>query len=765
MKKSNLLISCRAIYAQLSSGILLHLKCLLFVALFLFGNLSLSSQNEFDEFKEQSQYDGLNQSNVLFEKLKPKIDRIYANGSMTFLPNIQVTEKELFKSINLNSDITFKQVRERKSRFDENASFKKFDQFYKGIKVQNKGYTIKIKDNSKVELFTPNIVDEINIDITPKKSLESIQSRFEQDRIVKPELIISNDFGSEYKLIWSFYKANDKKTEQIWIDAHTGQILKTLDDLVPNLTATVPHYGGPHQLNDWDDGNFTRMVTPTGDIIIYEGLTNPAFPLDLTEWTNNLIPMTTNTSDWGTDASDLSKAAFYGANLVVPEFLNMGVDFGTVNIATGGTNSSAFLNGINEAHIRIGMWAGEEFSTLDIIGHELGHEYIGLFLDYTNINTNQSLHEGIADIMGTYVESFIQGVDWVICDDNATLAADLDRDLSSLACLTALGGAVQHERGLVIGHWFFALSTGIPADDIPAIGMQTAMDIIVEALNNLGNVNAGFPEMRTETLLATLNNFGVCSDEYQAVVNAWDRVCVTGASETCPCDLFDVPVLSTTDVENPCPEKSVALDQFSIGTPPANAVVMWSKDGDPSNGVSPVFDDIVTTSGEYFAYYYLPDEDCFGPASEPIRVNISSCCQFTNTIVINSTVTYDSPMSFGGSITINAGGTLIVESKVELGQYKEVRVNSGGTLILQGGDAQLTKCPTASLWQGLSVFDGGEVVVDGGRIDYALHGIRAYGGSTLDFNTLTFLGTRRWNQWYLFKRPSQFNTVQKCKYF
>jgi len=62
-----------------------------------------------------------------------------------------------------------------------------------------------------------------------------------------------------------------------------------------------------------------------------------------------------------------------------------------------------------------------------------------------------------------------------------------------------------------------------------------------------------------------------------------------------------------------CPVSEIDLNSLHLGDVPFNVQLQWSTDSDPSDGVSPIIDSNINTSGTYYAYYYFVNEECYGP--------------------------------------------------------------------------------------------------------------------------------------------------------
>lgn len=110
---------------------------------------------------------------------------------------------------------------------------------------------------------------------------------------------------------------------------------------------------------------------------------------------------------------------------------NLGTNFNNVRAHWfPGLNTAKNYRGKPNEECRIAFGAmnfGEGNSTVeyDIIGHELAHSMLRTFFDHDRIE-NTSLHEGLSDILGTYVESILEGdIDWIIGDNIPFVIRDL----------------------------------------------------------------------------------------------------------------------------------------------------------------------------------------------------------------------------------------------------------------------------------------------------------------------------------------------------
>ena len=695
--------------------------------------------------------------------------KFYVDGTFEIKDSSTVNKNTILGYLNLDTQTSFLLSRVRPSRFKENVTFTFFQQYYDSLEVEGGGYTIQ-QDTTTGKLihFSPHLYSNINIATTPSYTESQLTNYFANDTLLSYDLLITPRFG-DFKLVWvcNIFKNDSLKIH--FINAHSGALLETIEGLGSIEAETFTY--GTQNLNDLTVNNTTTMEGPNNtnnkSLILYENISRSEFfslpiinlPSDYDQWPSAKIPSTTN-SEWGTDAHILSRELFYTGDLVINAFKEgyAKIEFGNVRLMTSPGVSNAVVRSLSRLANCICLLGEREFpefsiiiplSTFDIVAHELAHCFLFEFLAYGNPLKSATLHEGIADIFSQYIERYLPGpengnrpdneTDWILGGDQTLLAEEwLDRDLSKHVCLDDIENSEEdnrpHRRGLVIGHWFYSIVNGIIEDDIPALGMETAIDILIWSLDNMPSRLAGLPEFREQTLICAGQEFGVCSPEYRAVVNAWNRVCVPGPSEPCLCDPDTPPALTDLVAYNDCPNFFIDLSDYYTSTPPENSILIWSTDPNPEPFPDPIVDPIIEIHQNntiYFAYYYNEGLKCYSLPSIGIEVYIESCCNDTEDVYISGTVNYENPMSTGGNIFVRNQRVLTISNYLEIGNDKGIFVEEGGKLIIEGPDAILTVCdPGTDHWNGISLEPGSELITRGGQILNAKNGIYAQIGQS-----------------------------------
>jgi Zn-dependent metalloprotease len=217
--------------------------------------------------------------------------------------------------------------------------------------------------------------------------------------------------------------------------------------------------------------------------------------------------------------------------------------------------------------------------SLDIVGHEYTHGeiyYATGGLSY--VAETGAIEEGLADIFGALIQTSIEGYShdrtYTIGED-VFLVDDYKRSLINpkslgLHAIDAsceewdlgqpdtymgqywdtrgcdLGGV--HTNATIMGHWFYLLAEGgLGTNDngksynVNGIGRDKAAKIAFAFIENYIEYGSNFSDARNGTLMAAMDEYQICSDEFVQVANAWHAVGVTSS-------------LSAYNVINPCSE-------------------------------------------------------------------------------------------------------------------------------------------------------------------------------------------------------------------
>jgi len=510
------------------------LICLLFI--FFTSNLT-AQENNYQRASLCSNYNAFAKSSQI-EQVKPLVAEVRENGTLLLDPEKADSMEILFQKMGVTAGTTFQFVKETKSRLDSTKFFRKYQQYYNGVEVEGGGYTTAYigpggPTNPCVVAYmmAPHILTEISLNHNPTLPSTSLSTILEIQNEDNSKLLITHNLTNqcEYRLVWQveYYKDYPKIS---WVDAHTGAVIRTIDSRAGHNAPTITY--GPVSLTDRTVGPTTTLESPDGSIILYDfGNNCPDNNLPV-NWPLTAVPSTNNVNEWTNESTQGAYQTFWATSQVVTLYEGIGINFGTINVGSCDEEGAFCLFGSNTtaAFITIGTGDGLPLGIFDIVAHELGHAFMFDFINYTNTG-NRTLHEAMADIFGTYIESLVpinNGIDWSIGDDEPIVAAIINRNLQTTPnnCFQSTQNNLDwYVRGQPLGHWYFLVSQGDATRGIPALGTLPALDILIESLNMIDD-NSDIPDLMEETMTIVEEQFGRCSDQFFAVARAWEAICV-----------------------------------------------------------------------------------------------------------------------------------------------------------------------------------------------------------------------------------------------
>ena len=495
-------------------------------------------------------------------------EKIYPTGLIKFHPT-RTHElggfDDLKPYLDICSNCTFQLASTETGHFDQGRTYTRYQQYYLGVEVEDGG-VIMVEDDDNpcgITYLSAFIVSDINVSITPQINLVTlasiVQGIITGPVVVNPaklrhQLVISHNLNNQcgYSLAWKV-EYDDDGRHKAWIDAISGNVLKTIK-VDKHLNAPTEVYGtAPTHvvaLNDFTDPNgVTTLMTPDQSVIGYDFGGAFEFPstslddhfLDSPYFVSSRIPQTTALI-WPSTPSLRIRGvyqAFYSVGLVRDALDNeLGFDFKKIHVGAHlngqETNTAKILTSVSsldEAFVAFGQYGNGNANSLcvhDVVAHELGHEIID---DTPNFDLGdgdgpRSLEEAICDMIGTYIESVIQGgiIDWQIADDGAIAAGDIARDLSNpnYSLYEEVEDFTQeHDRSEPLGHWFYLISEG--TQGISGLGIKPALELVLMSLELMPS-SSDYQEMRDHTIALAEELYGPCSEEARVVKRAWHQI-------------------------------------------------------------------------------------------------------------------------------------------------------------------------------------------------------------------------------------------------
>lgn len=549
-----------------------------------FNNLTGQQAVNVDEATQSRCY-GYNEfrlnSNIKSDKM---IDQVYPRGGITFNQEHTgeiVSLDDIHDLLNVESGSTFELTRQTTSRFNPEKTFYRFQQFHQGVPVDGGGYTLAASNIPgdgcvhSVYSLSPSIITGLQSTNTVASiSSQNIESIINANEVKEVDLVIVKEIDGDCtpRLVYKTdYLKEGKK--QSWIDAITGDVLKTFD-MNQHLMAPTQDYGDVF-LDDTPYFNGTengrRLVSSGNRVWTYNNINLFSHEIisgidDDGAYDEEQIPFTIY-STWpqpGQQVSGEGVPNLFQMHHVGTESLNAWDDYfqsdneeewqgfqelhisTTTAFGSGAQYVGHLVNPVEELYVFIGaLEDGRRLNLFDVLNHEMTHGYLDRnnLLNYNSPDT-RAVNEGIADIFGVYFEAMANqdGVhDWLMADDR-TNGDPSDRDVVNPAfdCITADGfeDGSKHERGSPLTHWFYLITDGRAGTNsnnptIEGLGLEKAMSIVVETLNNLESPDVGYEGIKEASLMVIDDTYGICSVESTSVRRAWNAICV-GEEDVCP---------------------------------------------------------------------------------------------------------------------------------------------------------------------------------------------------------------------------------------
>lgn len=493
----------------------------------------------------------------------------------------------LSKSLKLNPDIGFSLQNLQPD--SKGGVHYRFIQTYKNIPVFGKTYIVHTKNNMLISVngdIIPSVENNAVAAIDEEKALKYALKYFDAEiykwLIPAEETMLKRISGNteatyypkgelyfvpaagdlksgNYRLAYRFdiYSSKPLKREYVFVDASTGEIIFTLNRIQTTDVPGIAHtkYSGVQTIvADTFNGSFRLREAGRGKGIetfnMQQGY-NQSSAVDFTDadndW-NNFNPQldeVATDAHWGTEMTYDYFYNKYNWNSIdnnkykLTSFVHLGYNF--VNAFWDGW----YMNYGDGDGITYGP-----LTSIDICGHEITHGLDQNTADLIYSYESGALNEGYSDIFGTCVEWYARpgNADWKISADFGPPFRDIS-DPNSLGLPdtyhgtnwyygTGDNGGVHTNCG-VLGYWFYLLTQGgsgindnNDAYIVNGIGMDSAAAIAFRTLTVYLSPDADYADARFYSILSAYDLFGACSDNAEAVTNAWYAVGVGSVYDT-----------------------------------------------------------------------------------------------------------------------------------------------------------------------------------------------------------------------------------------
>ncbi|KAF2336968.1 M4 family metallopeptidase [Flavobacterium daemonense] len=409
----------------------------------------------------------------------------------------------------------------------------------------------------------------------------------------KPEgelVYVGPDFSSqlkEYHLAWKYdiYATNPQSSQTIYVDANTGKTILKID-LSRDLRSAADADGRPAigKGKARFAGDVTFGTTQYADGYRLESLVGkykvPMYTLNMNHAEHASDDVLTEYIDEDNNWNDLynkdhDEAAIdihWGMqttlNYYEEKFDRNSVDdkgmtiFALAHLGTNVENAS-WTGG----WAQFGDGIDQPFVSLGITGHEMTHAITQFSAGLIYQGESGAMNESFSDIFGISIELYA-GKDsksdiWMLGDElykHGSLRSMADPKAAGQpdtyggeywadpAASSDNGGV--HQNSGITNYWYYLLVEGGKgvndlnnSYDIKGIGLEKAEKIAYVTLTEYLSPSSNFRDMRNASLMATEDLYGLGSEEYKQVTNAWYAIGV-GAP-------YSDKQLSIVSVQNP----------------------------------------------------------------------------------------------------------------------------------------------------------------------------------------------------------------------
>jgi Zn-dependent metalloprotease len=354
-------------------------------------------------------------------------------------------------------------------------------------------------------------------------------------------------FMTGYKLAYKIdvYAEQPLGYYSVFVDAHSGAIITKYNNLQYEYetgTAVTLYHDTVQIVTEHFPGGFRLREVRDGVVIMTLDANNKTGLKDATDFTdtdnfwNNVnarLDETATDVHWSTEMTyDYYKQVHHRNSID-----NKGMDI--ISLAHIGVNyANAYWNG---AFMSYGDGNNRNpFTRVQIVGHELTHGVTQHTAALIYAYESGALNESFSDIFGMSIGYWAGSTNpdgsmiWKIisrdlADPNSTHQPDTYKGKYWKTGGADNGGV--HTNSQVQNHWYYILcegETGVNDNgqeyDVKPIGIEKAEKIAYRTLTYYLFPATQFSDARNASLQAAEELYGMCSDEYKTVANAWFAV-------------------------------------------------------------------------------------------------------------------------------------------------------------------------------------------------------------------------------------------------
>ncbi|MEV6520336.1 M4 family metallopeptidase [Longispora sp. NPDC051575] len=444
-----------------------------------------------------------------------------------------------------------------------------FDRQYQGLPVVGGDFTVVTDARGTVKSTSVAQTETIDVSVTPTVTAEqaraTARARLHRADEIAGQRLTVLAWGTP-TLAWETIVAGATEHApsllHVFVDARTGAVLRSYDDVAAEVGEGTGYYNGPNPLRfdtTLSGGTYTltdpkRPGLSCANIdnsVVYSGPDN--------KWGNG------QAMDKETGCADAMFGAQRELDMLKEWYGRNGIDGNgkSFQIRVGLQEANAYWTGGSAPYMKIGYNQNKDrwLAALDVVGHEFGHaidQYTGGSAAYQS--GESGLGESIGDIFGALTEAYanepseFDPADYTVGEEvdffgngkaMRVMYKPADDGRSANCFSSSTPNAEVHDAAGPMNHWFYLLAEGSAPNGKPA--SPTCNNKTVAGLRDIRKAGAIFynallaktsnmthAKMRGLTLQAAKNIDPTCA-QYTAVKEAWDAVSVPAASGEATC--------------------------------------------------------------------------------------------------------------------------------------------------------------------------------------------------------------------------------------
>ncbi|ASW55449.1 M4 family metallopeptidase [Plantactinospora sp. KBS50] len=488
-----------------------------------------------------------------------------------------------------------------------------YDRTYKGLPVV--GGDFVIATNASGQVLANSVAQErtiTGVSTTPKLSAASAEATARKQlrtvTTIEGTKLVVFSLGATPSLAWETTLqgtgAEGYSRLTVDVDATTGAVLETQEHVMHGTGTAAWNGPNPVTLSTTHSGSTYSMKDPSTTNLSCQDASNNTIFSNTTDVFGN-----GNATSRETGCVDALFVAQTEVKMLSQWLGRSGMNGsgGSWPIRVGLNQQNAYYDG---TQVQIGKnTAGQWISSLDVVGHEMGH---GVDDNTPGGISRGNTQEFVADTFGAATEWFANepsaydAPDFLVGEKINLVGSGPIRNMYNPSALgdsncysSSIPSQEVHAAAGPGNHWFYLLAEGTnPTNGQPTsstcngtsitgLGIQTAMKIMYNAML-LKTTSSSYLKYRTWTLQAAKNLYPGSCTQFNTVKAAWDAVSVPAQSGDPTCTTGSTPTPTPTATSGGCSGQKLTNPGFESGSTgwSATSGVITSSSSQPAHGGS-----------------------------------------------------------------------------------------------------------------------------------------------------------------------------------